>query len=436
MNRFLPSSRCLLLCVLLALPGLRSGYAQQTNDGSIYSRFGLGELRTFYSSQIQAMGGGGTGFPSFNAMNLSNPASWGAQVLTRVSGGLFYENIQATDASDARSRLASGTFNGVHISFPLKSQTLGVGLAFVPFSRVSYRVAVEGTLPATDGLEEVPYVVNYKGNGGLQQIVGGFGWQINNHIAAGAAAHFIFGILEERRETRFASGAYQRADVANATRLAGITGTGGVLIRLPGVFRQQDALSVGLTLTLPATLTGTRVRTLETSVEADTLGGELSGKVHLPYGLGFGVAYRPDLRWTFIADARYEPWSTFESDFTFPGYTPGGHSLQDRLRLSAGIEFLPAGRDLLASYFRRTAYRIGFYVDRSYASPLPEETIRTFALTGGLSLPTLNAGTRIDLNVELGTRGTTERGLIRDRFIRIGVNLNLGELWFVKRKLG
>ncbi|RMF61890.1 MAG: hypothetical protein D6746_04890 [Bacteroidetes bacterium] len=427
-----------VLSLLLFAPWLSfSSHAQQTGDGSVYSRFGLGELRQFPSSQLQAMGGGGTGFPSFGAVNLSNPASWGARVLTRVSGGLLYENLTMTDASDARSRLVSSALNGIHVGFPLKSQKLGLGLAYVPYTRVNYRVQEEGTLSPPDD-DEVPFTIQHTGGGGLQQVTGGLGWQINPNVAVGLQANWIFGILEQRRETRFASGFYQTATVASATRLHGVNGTAGVLVRLPNLLRPADQLAFGATFTLPTTLTGKRVPTLALGqAEPDTLAGDRSGDVSLPYGVALGVSYQTDSRWTFLLDGRYEPWSQFESTFDFPGYDPdAGLTLRDRWRFSGGIEYFPAGRDFNASFLRRTAYRLGFYYDASYASPLPDVTIRTLAVTGGLSLPTMHPGTRIDLNLEVGTRGTTDRGLIRDRFVRVGLNVNFGERWFVKRKLG
>ena len=61
--------------------------------------------------------------------------------------------------------------------------------------------------------------------------------------------------------------------------------------------------------------------------------------------------------------------------------------------------------------------------------------INTLALTGGLSLPSFVPGTRLDINMEVGARGTTEQNLVRDVFYGVSVILNIGERWFVKRKL-
>ena len=432
------SMRTYFLMLVLMVSMGQSSRAQSTSDGSIYSRFGLGELRTFSSTQLQGMGGGGYGYSSFNGLNLSNPASWGMQVLTRVSAGMIYENVSATDNTNQTSKLSSGTFNALQISFPLKTNQVGLGFAFLPYSQVSYRVDVDGSIlsdPATQDTSK--FRINFKGNGGLEQILGGLGWRVNEHLSIGANANFIFGILDNTRRTTFPTPSFRDAVLTNSTRVFGLSGTIGALVHLPSVLRKDDVLSLGGSFTLPTTLNGTRVLTLGENDSIDSLSTSNSGDISLPFGAGAGLSYQIAARWTFVADGRYEPWSNFKSDFAFPGFDPAsGGSLRDRFRVSTGVEFLPAGRDLLASYFKKTAYRLGFYYDRSYTNPLPDVHLRTLALTGGISLPTFNPGTRIDINVEIGTRGTTQNGLVRDTFIRIGANINFGERWFLKRKLG
>jgi len=106
------------------------------------------------------------------------------------------------------------------------------------------------------------------------------------------------------------------------------------------------------------------------------------------------------------------------------------------MRYSIGVELVPAGSSLQSSYLSRTAYRVGFYRDQLYASPVAGRDVVVIAVTGGLGLPTLFFGTRIDLSFEVGTRGSTDHNLIKDRFIGVSATLNIGERWFVKRKLG
>ncbi|PSQ68995.1 MAG: hypothetical protein BRD29_02525 [Bacteroidetes bacterium QH_2_67_10] len=107
-----------------------------------------------------------------------------------------------------------------------------------------------------------------------------------------------------------------------------------------------------------------------------------------------------------------------------------------------GAELLPAGNNRNATFFSRTAYRLGAYYEQTYVDAqtvfddAPEGTgINALAATGGVSLPTPLYGTRIDVGVEVGTRGTTDADLIRDVFYGLSLNVNLGERWFQRRKL-
>lgn len=418
-----------------------ASHAQGSNDGSLYSRFGIGELQTFATSQIEAMGGAGYALHSLNYLNVSNPATWADQVLTRAAAGFTYQNLRVTDAQDNQSRLASGFLNGVRFGLPILERKLGVAVGFVPYSRVSYRVQEEGTLyPENPEPDTVLYTVDYEGTGGLQQIIGGAGYRFNENFSAGFGVNVVFGIVENGRRTSFIEPGnvpqFVDANVRSATRLAGVTGTIGAFFSAPNLLREQDWASVGAAFTLPTTLYGRRVRTLGENLDQDTLGTTIDGDVRVPWRLGVGAAYYPDARWAITAGGKFEPWTDFDSDFSFPRYEPGDtEQLSDRIQLGAGVEFQPAGSDLLASYFERVGYRLGFSYDRSYISPEPDASIRTMAVTGGLSLPTMMSGTRLDINLQVGTRGSAEEELVRDFFYRLSANVNIGERWFQTPKL-
>lgn len=430
---------CTLLCLLvfLSLQSQSEAIAQGSSDGSIYSRFGIGELRAFGSSQIQAMGGGGTAMPGVFYTNLSNPAAWGDQILTRASAGLLYQGVIATDAGDQTSRLNSGALNAVQFSFPLLTRKLGVGLSFEPYSRSNYRVQVTGRPSgAISPADTAGYVIDYEGRGGLQRISAGLGYRVNEVLSLGATAHFMFGLQEDVRTTGFTNPLYVSSRVTSATRLSGVSGSAGALLSFNGLLGTQDVLGVGAVLTLPTTLKGARVRTLGDDLDADTLGTRLDGSINLPLNMAFGAAYQPDARWTIVADGKYEPWSSFESDFELAGYVPNGlNQFRDRIRASAGVELLPAGRRVNAPFTARTAYRLGMYFDKSYVLPREGVDLRTLALTGGISLPSTFAGTRLDVNFEVGTRGSAESNLVKDVFYRISANVNIGERWFQRQRL-
>ncbi len=437
--------RAMLLGILLtscALPVL----AQNNTEGSIYSRYGIGELRAFPSAQIQAMGGGATALPSLYYLNTSNPASWSDQVLTRASAGVFYQGLQATDASDDVSELAEGGLSAIKFSFPIITRKLGAAVAYEPFSRVSYAVQRQGAIEADPVLGDTNvYNIRYEGGGGLQQVTAGAGYRINEQFSVGVSGQFIFGVLEDIRRTSFEGRTFSEAYLINSTRLNGFSGTLGANLSLPNLARDGDYLHVGASFTLPTTLNGSRTRMLgPTEGLRDTLRSEPDGSVSLPLMARLGAAYMPDARWTLVADAEYAPWSAMDKDAFVLARDQFDYN--DRIRASAGFEFLPAGTDLQDPFLKRVAYRLGAYFEQSYVSPYTvpvaggamvpsSKSPNTFALTTGLGLPALFPGTRIDIGFEVGRRGTTDAQLVRDTFYRFSATVNFGERWFEKRKL-
>jgi hypothetical protein len=317
---------------------------------------------------------------------------------------------------------------------PLAAGRVGLSLSLAPYSRVNYRVIEEDSVDVPGG-DRQAYRLNFEGTGGLYRFRTGLGARVAEGLRVGASADVLFGRVEYLQRTEFpGSTTLEEVQVGRITRLAGVTATVGAAYRART--GEDRSLNVGAALTLPARLSGDRTRTLGTSLDQDTLAAPSDGGATLPLGARGGLALSGP-RWTFALEGLYEPWTNFESDFSWGGYDPatGADGLRDRVRVGGGVQVIPGGADRMAGYFGRTAYRLGAYTERVAAGP-GGEGVTTTALTGGLSLPTLFPGARFDLGVEAGTRGATDGVLVRDRYIRGTVTLTFGERWFIRRRIG
>ncbi len=448
-------SRLLFLgtcAAVILLAATSPAQAQSNGEGTIYSRFGMGSLLEFSSSQSDAMGGGGYALRSLNYNPDANPALWSDQVFTRLSGSAAYRSTSVEDDQGNSGRLSSGNVQALQFNFPLYERSLGVGISFQPYSRSNYsRTGSDSEDVSVSGeRSEVPFETEFSGSGGLHRLRGGLGYRVNDMLSVGATADLLFGTLERRRRTRWEAIRLPNSTlvqprntiISDGVQLSGLTSTLGGHLALADVFAEDDAFSIGASVTLPANLSGEQYRTLDEDLARDTLSTE-RGDVTLPWKGRLGLSYQPNARWTVVLDGAFEPWSTFSSDFStgasetvpsrFPAGGPG--TLADRWRLSTGAEVVPAGDDQLAGYFAQAAYRFGGYAERMYVRPDQETTLYEFALTAGISLPTSLSGTRIDLNTTAGTRGTTTNSLVRDRFFGVSLHVNFGERWFQRRKL-
>lgn len=435
LSRWVLSSGLTLLVVIscASAPAL----AQSNGDGSPYSRFGLGTLTDFSSSQSQAMGGGAYAVRSLNYNPTANPALWSDQVFTRLSAGASFQRTNTT-TDDESSLLSSGLIEGLQLSFPLYERTLGVGLSFQPYTQHNYRVRRQQTVEPVDAT----YEQNLRGKGGLHSFRAGLGYRLNEIVSVGASVDVLFGIIDKERSTEFVDRSFRNANISDATRLNGVTSTVGGQLTFANVFQKNDALSIGSSVALPTNLSGTRVLTIGEgrNLTQDTL-ETVDGEVSLPLRSRLGVAYQPNSAWILTLDGLYEPWSSFSSSFSSQGllkgsFPEGGEGLlSDRWRISAGMQVVPGADDPLSGFFGNTGYRLGAAIEKLYVQPEADPTLRSYTVTAGFSFPTALSGTRIDLNLEAGTRGTTDGALVRDNFYSVSLHINFGERWFQKRKL-
>ncbi|MCY4171763.1 MAG: hypothetical protein OXF08_09235 [Bacteroidetes bacterium] len=420
--------RFLHILVILLIAG--SAYGQGRDDGSLYSRYAIGQLVSFSSSQAQALGGSGVGLMSYNYLNFGNPASWSRQSFVRVAVGARFDRLHAQDAVGRSEEFIRGDLSAIQIGFPIYAGQLGIGIAYAPYSRVHYGVSANATLQSPES-GELAYRVNHEGSGGLHQVRVGMGLKVTSWASIGASADVLFGIIEEGRRTIFDSVDLLQTNLVSNTRLFGISPAAGLTMFFDG---QDYEVTVAVSGSLPTTLDGTRTLTLGESLNIDTLETIDNGTLKLPAKIQGGASFSYQNRWLISTEVRHEPWSNASTSLPLVSFNSG--HLRDRTRYSIGVELIPAGTSLQSSYLRRTAYRVGYYRDKLYVSPVAGRDVVVTAFTGGLGLPTLFFGTRVDLTFEIGTRGSTSFNLIRDRFIGVSATLNIGERWFVKRRLG
>lgn len=434
-------ARTLLIGFLLTLGSLLPAWGQDAGDGSIYSRFGIGTLQSASSAQAHALGGDGVALRSLNYTNLSNPALWSDQVLTRVALGARFQTVESEGGQvGGSSRLTAGSFEGVQFSFPLLRQKLGVAFGFVPVSQTNFRSQVERTATTTPFDDALDYQVQFLGRGGLQKITGGFGYRFNDLLSVGASLDYLFGTIETQRRTSFQRPDFQETVVTNGVRLDAVTATLGTHLTLSELLRPEDNLMIGASVTLPTSLSGTRTRTIGESLDRDTVSTASGGALDMPPTARVGVAYVPSSALTLTVNGRYAPWSQSESTLTdnaisFPFPAGGTETLADQWAISSGVEWRPAGDDSFQGFFARTAYRLGLSYEQLYVSPDTETTLNAVEARLGISLPTSVSGTRIDLTTYAGQQGTTSDRLVQDTYYGVSARVTIGERWFQERRL-
>lgn len=403
------------IALLLTAAAARAG-----NGGSVYSRFGVGDLRTASSTQLIGLGGGGAAVRPAGGVNDLNPAAWSGISRVRFSASALYEGF-STDDGASSAYLAGIAFNGLALAVPLDS---GLGLSFgaglVPYSRVNYRV----TGPVDQG--GVVYTLSRTGEGGISRAFAGLAIRPFHGLSAGAQFEYFFGSNRYVLGQTFGS-TYAGAELIRSENIGGAGVTIGLLYdRLGALLGMGEgrSLAVGAALTAASrpTVTSERVYRYDAAVSTnpnDTIdGGERT--LRLPLALAAGISWSSGSLLA-AADLRYQGWegTTFE--------TPGGVLLKNSLRVSAGIEVTRAAQQGTPPA-RRTSYSFGAYHDAGYLQ-IGGERIAENGVAAGISFPIL-AETRLSFAASFGMRGTTDGLLQEDKIFRISASMDIAEFWF------
>lgn len=426
-------------------------WAQASGD-SPYSAYGLGDLLSTGQTTQSLMGGTGLAITEPFAVLSGNPAAYAALARPLFEAGVAFRSTRSTSAT-AGNTVKDANFTGFNIGVPFGQGKWGLALGLAPYSDVRYKTGSTTDIPGG----QVSY--SYTGSGGLDRAFFGLGRSILQHrpdslgntgsrLLAGADLGFIFGSMEQTRDAVYpANQGYAnirsfttlvlRAPTANASLI-----WQGDLTRKKRKEEDNWRWSVGASAHLPVDFRA-RYSALVTSYVTnsgfetvrDTVPGAKEQKggltVPLAWGLGFGVQ---NSRWAFTVETAQQDWGQTVVDV--PGY-----ALPDVLRrtssYAAAVRFKPS---MEGDLFHRAVYRMGL---RHTDAPqeVRGQVLATAAASVGVSLPLNAAQTNswFNFGAELGQRGTTAQGLVKERYVTVWLGLTFtpwrGERWFMAPKI-
>lgn len=155
------------------------------------------------------------------------------------------------------------------------------------------------------------------------------------------------------------------------------------------------------------------------------------GTLTLPLSYGAGFTIRKGERWTIGADYAYQNWASFSSF--------GERSdLKNSMRISVGANYTPNKfAAAKGSYGKWIQYRAGLRYYSTYLD-LKNTQLTETSICLGVGLP---AGQRhnklcsmLNIGVELGQRGTTDNGLLKEQYLKAVIGLTINSKWFEQPK--
>ncbi|EDP71407.1 putative outer membrane protein [Flavobacteriales bacterium ALC-1] len=435
--------RLIVICIAIISS---SAFAQQGTT-SPYSFYGLGSLKFKGTVENRSMGGIGVYLDSIH-FNLRNPASYAGKsiggpvfkgesrpVKFTVAGASSNANLKS---NSGEAKANSSTFDYLALSVPIGR--FGFGFGLVPYTSVGYKL--------DDINDNKDLIYRFNGEGGVNRVFAGFGYQISNNFSAGVDINYNFGNIQNRaialeytpegNLTQFQTRESNRSD------LSGLTFNFGLAYK--SMISDNLELSATATYSPEGNLSSENQRVFST-VSLDAITRDVIGvssvivadlesqnlkdtELTLPSRLSVGIGIGKPQSW--FVGTEYTLMNT--ADFSNPIFNSQISAFENSSQVSVGGFYIPE-YNAFSGYFKRMVYRAGFNFANT-GLVIKDESIKEFGISFGLGLPVGNRSffSNANLGFEFGQRGTTDKNLIKENFINFNVSLSLNSRWFEKRK--
>ena len=435
--------RFIVICITI----ISSAAFAQQGTGSPYSFYGIGSLKFKGTVENRSMGGISVYLDSIH-VNLRNPAAYAGKPLD----GPYFEKESrpvkfavAGTMSDVTLKSNSGEaktnstiFDYIAISVPVGK--FGFGFGLLPYTSVGYKL---------DDVNDDDVIVNrYSGEGGVNRVYAGLGYQISDKLSVGVDFNYNWGSIQntalqieytpEGDIVQYQTNEFNRSDLSGLNINLGIAYKTMVSDKLE--------LSATATFTPGSKLNSNNIRTYSAvSVDAitydiisisSTIDGNLDDqnlkktKLTLPSQLSFGGGVGEPRSWFLGAEYTFQD----SSEFSNPVFSNQFSSFENSSKIAVGGFYIPEF-NAFSGYFKRVVYRAGFNFANT-GLVVKDESIKEFGMSFGLGLPVGNRGlfSNANLGVEFGRRGTTNKNLIQENFVNFNVSLSLNSRWFKQKK--
>ncbi len=392
----------------------------QENVSSPYSYFGLG-LPTFNgSAENRAMEGLSIVADSIR-YNFQNPAALGNLQLTSFSVGLTQQFSNLKNGAGESEGAKSTAIDYLALAIPTGKFNFALGIH--PRNSVGYRFQ-ESTSST---------FARFKGSGGLNNLFLALGYRFSKNFRVGLQGGFHFGKI--KTENSF----YQEG-IQYGTRERSDAGITGFQFRIGAQYQKQIKnklyLLSGFTYTPEASLTSSNKRFIGTStitgsgIENIVDERELhlpDTHFNLPSELRAGLGISKFQKWLI----GFEYQNIGEANYKNATFIPNNVHFNTIDIYRIGGYYIPDFND--NNYFNRVTFRAGArYQDTGLN--INQQDIKEFGISFGVGLPAGSYLSNFNIGVEYGQRGTTNSGLIKEKFVNIFVGLSFNDKWFNKRK--
>ena len=414
----------------------------QTGSNSPYSRYGFGQLSDQTFANSKAMGGVAYGFRNGRQINAANPASYSAvdSLTFLFDMGMSLQNTNFKE-NGKQLNAKNSTVDYIAMQFRL-TKGLGFTAGFIPYSTVGYNMNRSSIIPNSGNMygETTYKTETFSGEGGLQQIFIGLGYNIWNNLSIGANFSYLYGDI-----THSVGVTYSNTNATNNLRSEQISVKDYKLdlgAQYTQRFKEKHEVTLGAVYSFGKDLNSDGYRFTETYNSSSVLQSQkvdtLSNVCGLPQTIGIGASYTYDKRLTVGIDYTYQQWeevkfpTTVKDDQNNQFIIQKGHFC-NRSKISAGVEYLPD--PYKRNYLSRIRYRIGAHYSTPYTKIDGKEGAREYGVSFGFGLPIFRSKSMLNISGQYIKVSPKVSGMLEENSLRINIGLTFNESWFVKWKV-
>lgn len=404
----------------------------QNGTSSPYSFYGIGDVRFKGTIENTSMGGLAI-VPDSIHLNIVNPAMYSSLKLTTYGvGGTFSVTKLTTDSQTEKAQRTALDY--LAIGIPLKK--MGIGFGLIPYSSVGYNLKSSST-----DINSIRTDSYDRGDGGVNKVFLGFGYQITKGLSIGADVQYNFGQINTQNISsrydanglpiQYSSKEENKSIVNGANVTTGISYQSKLnnKINLFTSATYSPASSINLTNSRAVSLVQTVNGFEAVLLVGDPVNIEVpSTKLKLPSKLTFGVGIGDSKKWIIGTELEIQNSSNFGNRFA----DITNVSYQNSTKFTLGGYYIPNYKSF-TNYLSRIVYRGGLRYENT-GLVINNTAVKDAALTLGMGLPLRGVFSNVNIGFEYGNRGTTNAGLVNENYMNIRVGLSLNDRWFVKSK--
>ena len=399
----------------------------QSGSNSPYTRYGFGQLSDQSFGNSKAMGGVAIGLRNGLQINASNPASYSAvdSLTFLFDAGMSLQNANFKEGN-IKTNAKNSTLDYIAMQFRL-TEGLGFTAGFMPYSIVGYNMQKINSITTDEFGNNISSIASFKGDGSLQQVFVGLGYQVFKNLSVGANISYLYGDLMHTASTTF-----NNTNATSSLRADKISIRDYKLdfgMQYTHNFGKKHAVTLGGIYSLGHNMNGDGYKFKETYDYNSTLQSQsvdtISNAFALPTTWGVGATYVYDKRLTIGFDYTHQNWA----DTKF--YNQKG-AFQNRSKISLGAEYLP--NPLGRNYLNRIRYRAGAYYSDPYAKVNGMEGAREYGVSFGFGFPLhlYQFKTILNISGQYVKVSPKTKGLLEENYLRVNVGLTFNERWFMK----